>query len=53
MATVHTEITPNIKRFIRKQHMFFVATAPLSSQGTCEPALQKEWIASGSCRITR
>ena len=33
MATVYGEITPNIKRFIRKQHMFFVATAPISSQG--------------------
>ena len=33
MAKVHEGITPEIAEFIRRQHMFFVATAPLSEEG--------------------
>src|SRR5512146_1993651 len=33
MAKVHEAITPEIAEFIKRQHMFFVATAPLSEDG--------------------
>jgi hypothetical protein len=33
MGKVHESITPEIQAFIRKQHVFFVATAPLSADG--------------------
>src|SRR5687767_15228277 len=33
MAKVHPEITPELQQFIEQQHLFFVATAPLSSEG--------------------
>ncbi len=33
MAKVHEAITPDITEFIKRQHMFFVATAPLSEAG--------------------
>ncbi|MBL8120373.1 MAG: pyridoxamine 5'-phosphate oxidase family protein [Anaerolineae bacterium] len=33
MAKVHPRITPALRRFIESQHMFFVATAPLSGEG--------------------
>ncbi len=33
MAKVHDVITPQLQAFIRKQHMFFVASAPLSADG--------------------
>jgi hypothetical protein len=33
MAKVHAEITEEIGAFIRRQHMFFVGTAPLSDAG--------------------
>jgi hypothetical protein len=33
MAKVHEAITPEIAGFIGRQHMFFVATAPLSEDG--------------------
>jgi hypothetical protein len=33
MATVHPEITKELAEFIHKQHLFFVATAPLSEAG--------------------
>jgi hypothetical protein len=33
MAKVHEKITREIGEFIRRQHMFFVATAPLSKDG--------------------
>jgi hypothetical protein len=33
MAQVHPCITPAIREFIGRQHLFFVATAPLSAEG--------------------
>jgi hypothetical protein len=33
MAKVHENITPDLQEFIRRQHMFFVASAPLSADG--------------------
>lgn len=33
MAKVYEAITPEVAAFIGKQHIFFVATAPLSSEG--------------------
>lgn len=33
MATIYENITPKLKDFIENQHIFFVATAPLSGQG--------------------
>lgn len=33
MAKVHENITDSIRAFIEKQHLFFVATAPLSGDG--------------------
>lgn len=33
MAKVHDTITPAIQEFIAKQHMFFVASAPLTGHG--------------------
>lgn len=33
MAKFYDVITPHIHEFIQKQHMFFVATAPLSGEG--------------------
>jgi hypothetical protein len=33
MAKVHNSITPELQQFIRDQHLFFVATAPLSAEG--------------------
>jgi len=33
MAKFYESITPAIREFIEKQHMFFVATAPLSADG--------------------
>jgi hypothetical protein len=33
MAMLHVEITPELREFIEKQHLFFVATAPLSPTG--------------------
>jgi hypothetical protein len=33
MAKFHDQITPNIQSFIEEQHIFFVATAPLSDKG--------------------
>ena len=33
MAKVHPEITDELAEFIRQQHLFFVATAPLSEEG--------------------
>lgn len=33
MAKVHDSITPHLQNFIRQQHMFFVASAPLSTDG--------------------
>lgn len=33
MAQVHPNITPDLQTFISKQHLFFVATAPLSQSG--------------------
>ncbi|GAA4422379.1 pyridoxamine 5'-phosphate oxidase family protein [Georgenia halophila] len=33
MGKVHPEITPGLRDFIAAQHMFFVATAPLSGDG--------------------
>ncbi len=33
MAKVHDVITPQLQEFIQQQHMFFVASAPLSAEG--------------------
>lgn len=33
MATVHERITPPVRQWIEQQHVFFVATAPLSGDG--------------------
>ena len=33
MGAFHPHITPALKTFIEKQHIFFVATAPLSEHG--------------------
>lgn len=33
MAKFYDEIDPNLQKFIEKQHMFFVASAPLSGEG--------------------
>lgn len=33
MATVHNEITDALQAFIRKQHVFFVSSAPLDGEG--------------------
>jgi hypothetical protein len=33
MAKVHEHITPDLQEFIRRQHLFFVASAPLSAGG--------------------
>jgi hypothetical protein len=33
MAKTHDNITPELQTFIRSQHLFFVATAPLSTDG--------------------
>src|SRR5689334_19671200 len=33
MATVYPEITPELRRFIERQPLFFVATAPLAAEG--------------------
>lgn len=33
MAKVHENITPALRQFIEAQHLFFVATAPLSTEG--------------------
>lgn len=33
MAKFYESITPHIQEFIRAQHMFFVATAPLNEAG--------------------
>ncbi len=33
MAKFHDQITDHIQQFIEKQHLFFVATAPLSKEG--------------------
>lgn len=33
MGKVHEAITPRLKEFIQKQHLFFVSTAPLSGEG--------------------
>jgi hypothetical protein len=33
MAKIHEGITPELQRFIKKQHVFFVATAPLDGAG--------------------
>ncbi len=33
MAKLHAEITPALQEFIARQHMFFVASAPLSEDG--------------------
>ena len=33
MAKLHEHITDSIRSFIEKQHLFFVATAPLSAEG--------------------
>ena len=33
MANVHTTLTPELQDFIRRQPVFFVATAPLSREG--------------------
>ena len=33
MAKVFSAITPDLKRFIAKQHLFFVASAPLAAGG--------------------
>jgi hypothetical protein len=39
MGNHYEEITPEISDWIRKQHLFFVATAPLSAEGhvNCSP----------------
>jgi hypothetical protein len=39
MATVHPEITQELAEWIGKQHVFFVATAPLAADGmvNCSP----------------
>jgi hypothetical protein len=39
MGKVHTEITPELAAWIRAQHVFFVATAPLAGDGlvNCSP----------------
>jgi hypothetical protein len=33
MAKVHEQLSPDLQQFIRAQHMFFVASAPLSAEG--------------------
>ncbi len=33
MGKVYDQITEDLEKFIRKQHLFFVATAPLSAEG--------------------
>ena len=33
MGTVHDAITPEVQRFLEAQPMFFVATAPLATDG--------------------
>jgi len=33
MATVHERITPPVREWIERQHLFFVATAPLAGDG--------------------
>ena len=33
MATVHERITPPVREWIERQHLFFVATAPLTGDG--------------------
>lgn len=33
MAKVHDEITPYLRELVEQQHIFFVATAPLSGEG--------------------
>ncbi|MEU7881509.1 pyridoxamine 5'-phosphate oxidase family protein [Microbispora bryophytorum] len=33
MAKVHPELTPRLMRFVREQHVFFVASSPLSPDG--------------------
>lgn len=33
MAKVHDVVTPQLQEFIQKQHLFFVASAPLSGDG--------------------
>lgn len=33
MAKFYADITENMRKFIEEQHMFFVATAPLSAEG--------------------
>ncbi len=39
MASIHENITPALQEFIKNQHIFYVATAPLSSEGhvNCSP----------------
>ncbi len=39
MATLYDEITPKLTEWIGKQHMFFVATAPMTADGhiNCSP----------------
>jgi len=39
MGKVHTEITDQLRQWIAQQHLFFVATAPLSADGhiNCSP----------------
>lgn len=33
---IHTEITPELSEFISRQHLFFVASAPLTLWGIFE-----------------
>jgi hypothetical protein len=33
MGKTYPEIPEDLKKFIKKQHMFFVATAPLGAEG--------------------
>lgn len=39
MGKIFTEITPDLKKWIEQQKLFFVATAPLSAEGhiNCSP----------------
>jgi len=39
MGKLYEEITPELVKWVRQQHLFFVATAPMASDGhvNCSP----------------
>lgn len=49
MGRVHDGVTPKLRDFIERQHMFFVATAPLSADGHVN--LSPKGIPGTSCVV--